>query len=56
MSIDATVTAGYTWVNWTKTSGSNPASATTKATTVTLTANTELKANASDQTKPVCTW
>ena len=54
-NIDATVTNGYTWVNWTKTSWDTPASATNKATTVVITQDTVLTANASDQTAPVCT-
>ena len=55
MNIDATVTNGYTWDNWTKGSGNDPASTTTKATTVTLTQNTTLTANAADVTKPTVT-
>ncbi|MBR4567554.1 hypothetical protein IKO18_03850, partial [bacterium] len=46
-SIDATVSAGYTWENWTKSAGNDPASATTKNTTVTITKTTTLTANAS---------
>ena len=45
VSIDATLLTGYSWSKWTKTSGNDPASLTTKATTVTLTQNTTLKAN-----------
>ena len=45
-SIDATLSTGYTWSKWTKISGNNPASATTKATTVSMTAATNLRADA----------
>jgi uncharacterized repeat protein (TIGR02543 family) len=46
VSIDATVSSGYTWSTWTKNSGTEPASLTTKATTVTIAANTQLTASA----------
>ena len=46
VSIDATVQSGYTWSTWTKSAGTNPASATTKNTTVTIGANTTLTATA----------
>ena len=44
INIDATVATGYSWNTWTKTSGTAPASAGTKATTVTINANTVLQA------------
>ena len=46
VNINATVSAGYTWKNWTKNSGNAPANANNKETTVTITSATTLTANA----------
>ena len=44
ISIDATVSTGYTWSTWTRTSGTEPQNATTKNTLITISANTVLVA------------
>ncbi len=56
VSIDATVSSGYTWSTWTRNSGTAPASLTTKATTVTIAANTQLTASATGNTYTVKYW
>ena len=51
-SISATVTSGYTFVNWTVGSGNTPASTTAASTTVSMSKATSLTANAADKTAP----
>ena len=46
INIDATVSTGYTWSKWNKTSGTAPANANNKSTTITIGANTVLEAQA----------
>ena len=48
--------SGYIFSWWTVNAWNTPASLTNASTTVTLTQNTTLTANAKDNSKPVCTW
>ncbi len=58
VSIDATVNtaSGYVWSGWKWNSGNTPASLANKSTTVTITENTQLTANAKDTTRPSCNF
>jgi uncharacterized repeat protein (TIGR02543 family) len=52
----ANTASGYVFSGWTVNAGDTPASLTTTPTTITITQNTTLTANAKDDGKPVCDW